>query len=82
MRGFDGYVLGGDLGSGSCKVAALKGDGRIIAERSVPYDAAYPAPGWIEQDPDLWYRAFRDAAQAVMASIPAEAERDLKSYNS
>ena len=62
----DGYLIGGDLGSGSCKVTILCTDGRIAGEASVPYSASYPQPGWAEQDPDLWYRAFCGASRAAL----------------
>ena len=73
----DGFLIGGDLGSGSCKVTILRTDGRIVGEASFPYSASYPQPGWAEQEPDLWYRAFCDASKRALNNAKIDTGRIL-----
>ena len=64
-------VLALDLGTTSVKAGLL--DGRsVIAEASVRYPMARPAPRAAEQDPDAWWRA----AVRASASLPDLASVD------
>jgi xylulokinase len=54
-------LLGIDVGTGSCKVTIIDGDGNSEGEASRPYGTSYPKPLWAEQEPEDWYEAFRDA---------------------
>lgn len=68
------YVLASDLGSGSCKTVILDDRGRVISSASAEYPTFYPQPGWVEQNPDDWYRAFVQTTRRaiVEAGITAE----------
>lgn len=61
------YVLGSDIGSGSCKTLLVDEAGTVIARSSYSYAPHYPQPGWVEYDPQDWYTAFCGSVRAVMA---------------
>ncbi len=69
------YVLASDLGSGSCKTVILDSTGRVVSSAGQEYPTAYPQSGWVEQDPDDWYRAFVATTRRTLAeaNIPAAA---------
>lgn len=48
------YLLGIDIGTSSCKIAIFSNDGDVQAETNKSYETYYPAPRWIEQNPDKW----------------------------
>lgn len=50
-------LLGIDIGTSACKIAAFSRDGRALCTASEEYPVYYPAPGFVEQDPDDWWRA-------------------------
>lgn len=53
------YILGVDLGTSSCKIVAFDGQGNIVSSATEQCPTIYPLPGWAEQDPNLWWRAFK-----------------------
>ncbi|MPQ99879.1 carbohydrate kinase [Modestobacter sp. I12A-02628] len=59
-------VLGADLGTSGLKLAALDGDGAVVAEAEVGYDVDTPAPGWAQTEVATW-RAALDRALAEVA---------------
>ena len=67
------YVLGVDIGSGSVKLTLLSRCGKTAGSAGCEYPTAYPCPGWCEQDPDDWCRAFGAALQELLQStgVPA-----------
>ncbi len=63
------YVLGSDIGTGSCKTVLLDAAGTVVASASQEYSTAYPHGGWAEQNPEDWYDAFcRTTRQALTIS--------------
>lgn len=52
------YYIGADLGTSALKLLLTDGNGNIINSVTNSYDVSYPAPGWSEQSPDLWWDAF------------------------
>ena len=44
-------LLGIDVGTSACKVAAFDLEGRVLAQAAESYPVLYPQPGWAEQDP-------------------------------
>ncbi|MFN2223674.1 MAG: xylulokinase [Candidatus Promineifilaceae bacterium] len=52
------FVLGSDIGTGSCKTVLLDAAGRVVAAADQAYPTRQPQPGWAEQDPEAWYAAF------------------------
>src|SRR5205085_6167938 len=66
-------VVAADLGSSACKTMVVQVDGRVLSAAQQEIHTSYPQPGWAEQDPEDWYRAFCTTVQRAMmqASISA-----------
>lgn len=63
----EGYLLGSDIGSGSCKTLLATTDGKVIARGTSQYDLKHPKAGWSEYDPQDWYTAFCTSVKAILA---------------
>jgi xylulokinase len=61
-------LLGIDIGSSACKVAAFSVNGVVLAQSNAEYSTYYPQPGWAEQNPDEWWKAVCQAAQEILQS--------------
>lgn len=48
-------LIGIDIGTTSVKAVQITLSGQRVAEVSTPYPTHFPAPGWVEQDPDDWF---------------------------
>lgn len=64
------FVLGSDIGTGSCKTVLLDAAGRVAAAAAQSYPSHYPQPGWVEQDPEDWYQAFVTTTGQVLQHCP------------
>ena len=64
-------LLGVDIGTTGLKSALLDGDGTVLAEASREYPTCHPAPGWAEQDPELWWDALRATVTEVVTAAGA-----------
>ncbi|MGH2869386.1 MAG: xylulokinase [Solirubrobacteraceae bacterium] len=62
-------LVGIDVGTTAVKGIAIDPDGTIRARAEAAYPLATPRPGWVEQDPEDWWRA----AEQVLASLQREA---------
>lgn len=62
------YVLGSDIGTGSCKTVLLDETGSVVAAAGAEYPTAHPHPGWAEQNPVDWYAAFCQTTRQVLAA--------------
>jgi len=58
-------LVGLDVGTSSTKAVAIGPDGVVLGRAEEPYRVSMPAPGFAEQDPDLWWRAAESALAAV-----------------
>ncbi len=54
-------LLGIDIGTSACKIAAFLKDGTVLAQAARQYPVYYPRPGWAEQDPKEWWQAVCEA---------------------
>jgi xylulokinase len=61
------YIIGIDLGTGSCKIAILNAQARKVHTATVAYRTATPHPGWAEQNPADWITAVCAAVKASVA---------------
>ncbi len=61
------YVLASDLGSGSCKTILLDEQAQVVAGANCEYPTIHPQPGWVEQNPEDWYRSFTTTVQEVLS---------------
>lgn len=50
-------LLGIDIGTSACKIAAFKRDGSVLFAVTQEYMVYYPTAGLIEQEPDDWWEA-------------------------
>ncbi len=60
-------LLGIDIGTSACKVALFTREGRAVAAKSAKYPCHYPAPGWVEQYPPVWWEAVCRAVKSVLS---------------
>lgn len=67
-----GYLLGSDIGSGSCKTLLARADGTVIARGTGQYDLQHPRAGWSEYDPQDWYKAFCASVRMVLTESGIE----------
>ena len=61
-------LLGIDVGTSACKVAAFDLEGRVLAQAAESYPVLYPQPGWAEQDPQQWWEAVCRALRRLWES--------------
>ncbi len=66
-------VLAGDLGGSSLRLALVAGDGTVLVAASRTMEMAAPAGGRAEQDPDVWWLAFRRLAAQLLDHPKARA---------
>ena len=64
----DQLVLGADSSTSATKVIAFDSQGKPVAEGSKGYPLYTENPGWVEQDPEDWWEAFKGACQQVVSN--------------
>ena len=71
--GMKNYLLAIDQGTSGLKLMLAHLDGGLQVSQSVDYPTYYPAPGFIEQDPQDWWRAVCSGMPTLLekASINA-----------
>lgn len=52
-----GYLVGCDLGTGGAKSIVVDLEGRVLSSHFVEYGLIIPRPGWVEQNPDWYWKA-------------------------
>ncbi|MCD6465310.1 xylulokinase [Candidatus Bathyarchaeota archaeon] len=60
------YLVGVDVGTSSTKAVVIDEDGRVLARSSSEYGIDSPKPGWVEQDPTVWWNATRNVIKALI----------------
>ncbi len=70
-----GAILVIDFGLTNCKSVVFSVDGEIIGKASEPYPTNYPAPGYVEQNPEEWWRAACSATCRLWKDDPDLASR-------
>jgi xylulokinase len=65
------YIIAHDFGTSSAKAAIYSRDGRLVKSHSVDYPSYRPQPGWVEQNPKDWWRAFCENNRALTADLNA-----------
>lgn len=68
-------LLGIDIGTSACKVAAFHMEGHVLAQSARSYPVYYPAPGWAEQNPDEWWREICLAIAETLSKGRIQADR-------
>lgn len=59
-------LLGIDIGTSSCKVAAFNKKGHVIDQATGEYPVYYPQNGWAEQNPQEWWEQVAAAIRQIM----------------
>ena len=70
----DTLLLGVDIGTTAVKAVLISMDGSRLATASQDYPTHHIAPGWVEQDPEDWWRAVISVIRQVANAVPAAAE--------
>jgi len=61
------YVIAHDVGTSSVKSALVSQQGEIIAHTTSSYGFRYPQPGWVEQDPEDYWKGSVKNTRALLA---------------
>ena len=69
--------LGIDLGTTSVKLLLVDSGGRVAGAGSAGYPLQTPRPGWVEQDPEDWWRATCAALRQLLRGIDPARVRGL-----
>jgi xylulokinase len=56
-------LMGVDFGTGGCKATVIDTDGNTLATAFEEYPSEHQHPGWSEQDPATWIRAFNNTVR-------------------
>jgi xylulokinase len=67
-------TLAHDLGTTGNKATLFTPDGTLLASHYFPYATDHPRPGWAEQDPADWQRAFIESTRAVLSQAGVRAK--------
>jgi len=65
------FVMGIDVGTTAVKVAVVSKDGHVAASSSIAYGTVSPRPGWVEQDPDVWWHSTVRAVRECLEKLPS-----------
>jgi xylulokinase len=60
--------LGADIGTTSAKCLAVDGNGEILASAQHPYPLSHPRQGWVEQDPEDYWRGLVEVVTACVTT--------------
>ena len=60
------YILAHDLGTSGNKATLYDLEGRLAASELVEYPTYYPQPGWVEQEPEDWWKAVCTATRLLL----------------
>lgn len=66
------YYIGADLGTSAMKLLLVDEGGSIVNTVSETYEAYYPKPGWSEQNPLDWWKAFVIGVGRLIAEVDAK----------
>ena len=66
------FVIAHDVGTSSVKAVLIDIEGNIIASSEEEYGFTYPNPGWVEQDPEDYWRAIVVSTRSVLNASKAQ----------
>lgn len=66
------YFLGIDLGTSSVKVILINEKGKVIGKSSEDYPLHFPHPGWVEQNPEDWWKSTVKAFKKLILNSGIE----------
>lgn len=62
----DKYILSIDQGTSATKCVLIDSHGQIVDKHASPLGETYPAPGWVDQDPEAIWRSVSLAAKGCL----------------
>jgi len=60
------YVIAHDVGTSGVKAVLLDKSGYILSSSEENYGFTYPNPGWVEQDPEDYWKAIVESTKSVV----------------
>lgn len=66
------YYIGADLGTSGLKLLLVDTEGDILNSVTKSYEVSYPNPGWSEQNPEDWWKAFVGGVHELLAEFEAK----------
>lgn len=60
------YILAHDIGTSSDKAVLVDFRGNVVATKSAPYPTFYPAPAWVEQNPEDYWKAVCETSRGIL----------------
>ncbi len=67
------HVLGIDSGTTGVTALVLDGDGGVVAKGYREFPQSFPRPGWVEHDPEDWWRALSAACVEALSNAGVQA---------
>ncbi len=64
-------LLGIDVGTSACKLAAVNHNGELLQTASCEYPLLTPKPGWTEQNPEDWWNAVQKGIAKINMQFDA-----------
>lgn len=69
--------IGIDLGTSGCRAIAIDADGKVHGHSTASLPAPQRQAEAVEQDPQLWWQAVRDALHDLLNTVPAQQVRAM-----
>ena len=60
------YIIAHDVGTTNNKAVLVGLDGLVYGKVLEPYDLIFPKPGWVEQNPEDWWRVVAGTTKRLM----------------
>ena len=60
------FILSHDMGTSSDKAVLVDFEGNIVATSTAPYPTYYPAPAWVEQNPEDYWKAVALTSRTIV----------------
>ena len=69
-----GFLLGIDIGTSNIKASLFSYEGKELISVSKEHPLSNPRPGWVEQNPTVWWEGVKEAVGIALSrqSIPAK----------
>lgn len=71
------YYIGADLGTSALKLLLSDKNGNIVKSVTRFYEVKYPKPGWSEQSPEDWWKAFCDGVKELTETVDKESIKGI-----
>ncbi len=69
--------IGADLGTSGLKLLLVDAKGKILNSVTKNYDVYYPNPGWSEQNPEDWWKAFTEGTKELLSGFDAKSVKGI-----